>query len=211
MRESLNGAYSDVLSSDFLTGRHVAPGDVKLHCLVISALAVALLLGVLASPAAAQEPACDAVLDNATNATGGPGGQLADAIGDQGSDIGSELNDRWFDARLANATSNASRADIIAAEVNRIEARLNRTEACWRAAGTGGGGNVASELTPRQVEALERQALSLHRRINETQDHAAALSPDLREQRDIGPERIAALERRVVGLRESLAERDADT
>lgn len=184
----------------------------KLHCIVLSALAVVLLLGVFTSPAAAQESACDAVLDNATNATTGPGGQLADAIGDQGSDIGSELNDRWFDARLANATSNASRADIIATEVDRIEARLNRTEACWQAAGTGGEGeNAASELTPRQVDALEQQALSLHRRINETQDHAAALSPDLREQHDIGPERIAALERRVVGLRESLTERDADT
>ena len=196
-----------VPTSDFLTGPCVASCNVRPHRIVLAVFTVVLALGAVTAPVAAQESACGTVLDDASNASAGPGGQLADAIGDQGSEIGSELNDRWFDARLANATSDAARAEIIANEVERVEARLDLTERCVRGRESGNEGESgASELTRQQVDALERQALSLHRRINETRSHAAALPQTLRERHDIGSDRFTTLERRVVALRESLSE-----
>jgi hypothetical protein len=178
---------------------------VKLHWVVLTGVTLLLMLGVATAPAAAQESACDAVIDNATNATTGPGGELSDAIGEQGSDIGNELSDRWLDARLDNATSDAERAGVLGTVTDRIEARLNLTETClWGERMPEEVDPKVRELTPRQVDALEQQTQSLHRRLNDTRNHSASLPGDLRAQQDIGRERLSALERRIVRVRESL-------
>lgn len=195
-----------------MAGARVDPADVRLNHLALSAFAVVLAFGVLASPAAAQDSACDAVLENATDGTAGPGGALAEAIGDRGSEIGEELSDRWFDARIANATTDGERAEIIATEVDRIEARLERTEACVRTPeADADSGQVASELTERQLDALERRAATLHHRLNASRDHATALSTDRRDSYNLTTDRFERLERRTVALRESIAGADAGT
>lgn len=191
-----------------MTRPRVVPSDVRSHCVVLTGVTLLVLLGIATAPAAAQESACGTILDNATGTTTGPGGQLADAIGNQGSDIGDELNDRWVEARLENASSDAARADILAAEADRIEARLNLTEQCL---GTGqptdGSDPTTRELTPRQVDALEREIRTLHRRINVTRNRSAEFSSFMRARHDIEPERFSALERRVIAARESVAAR----
>ena len=179
---------------------------------VLSLAAVTLVL--LASPASAQQTACTEVLGNQSeeNRTQlAPGERLAGVIGSQRERIGSALNDRWFDARLANATTARQRADIVAAEVERIAGNVSTLERCLgvnrsrrttdvdgRAAGLGG---RAVDLDPARREALGNRTRSLHRRLNETQVEAGRLAASLRERHRIDAERLAALERRLVALR----------
>ena len=181
--------------------------DVKPLGFVLLAAAIGLVLFV--PTASAQEAACTDLLENrndVTDASSGPGGLLADAIGDQRDEIGSELNDRWFDARLENATSARERAQIIADEVERIESNVSTLERCW---GINRGERAAdrslSELDDDERAALENHTRSLHRRLNETRAEADRLPESLREEHDIDSETLSSLERRIVAVRNATA------
>lgn len=175
------------------------------------ATAVLLLVGagalLLVPAASAQQTACDEVLDNRSNTSSGPGGQLADAIGDQREEIENSLEDTWLDARLANASSDRERAEILSQEVERIEERITTIERCWWGDRTEREtvGNVA-DLDARQIDYLWNRTRLLHRQLNETRSEAARLSTSLREGYDIDDETLEELEERVVALRTSVNE-----
>ena len=153
----------------------------------------------------AQAPACQGILDTRNATPTGPGGQLAEAIGNQGNEIGSELDDRRFESRLANATSDAERARIIAEEVDRIEKRLATLERCSGSNGTAGATAGSSvELNPGERDVLRNHTRSLQRRVNETQVEAARLDASLREAHGIDAQSLTALERRIESLRSDL-------
>lgn len=170
---------------------------------------VSLLLGVLAvgavaPAAAAQDGACDGLL---ANATGGPGGELAGAIGEQESTLESELDDRRFQARLDNASSPEERARVVAAELDRIEQRVAAIGACassLRAARDDG--NLTDEEFREGMAALEAHAAATHERLNQTAAAAAALPADVRREYDAGEERVNVVASQVTSLRASLNE-----
>lgn len=160
-----------------------------------------------ATPASAQQSACDEVLNDRNNSSAGPGGQLADAIDNQGDEISNSLWDQWLDARLAEASSNESRARIIAQGVGQIDDRLTTIETCWWGERADGETvNNTANLDERQIESLLERVHSHHQRVNETRAAAANLSAPLRERYDIDNETFATLDRRVVALRASLNE-----
>lgn len=193
----------------------------RARTLAVALLAVTLGVVLLASPAAAQEPACTEMLDNRTDenrSQSAPGGRLAAVIGDQRDSIGSALddsprNDPWLDDRLANATTARERARIVADEARRIEGNVSTLERCWganRSASNSSEWSVGSErranetaveLGPERRDALENLTRSLHRRVNETRAEAEPLPAPLRREHGVDTESLDGLERRVVALR----------
>lgn len=172
----------------------------------VAVLAVAAASVLLAPTASAQETACEEALETAGNLSAEPGEQLADAIGDQREEIGGTPDDRRFDARLANATSNESRAEIVADEVDRVEDRLAALERCLTDYQSDAETDDAVDASDRSaVDALREQARALHRRLNETERAAERLPVTLREANDVEEERFEELERRIVELRDELA------
>ncbi len=189
--------------------------------LAVALLAVTGGFVLLASPAAGQGhgAACIEMLENRTGANAtdanrtvsAPGGRLAAAIGNQREEIGSALNDsarndRWFDDRLANATTARERAGIVADEAERIESNVTTLEGCWASNRSEPvSGERAVDLDPGQRDALANLTRSLHRRLNETRAEADGLPAPLREEYGVDEASLAALERRVVALRNHTA------
>lgn len=185
--------------------------DVKTLTFVLLAATMGLVLFV--PTASAQEAACTDVLENRStvhNASSAPGGLLADAIGDQRDEIGSELNDRWFDARLENATSTRERAGIVAEEVERIESNVSTLERCWGIDRSEGVADRSlGELDADERTTLENHTRSLHRRLNETRAEADRFPESLRDEYDLDAETLTSLERRVVAVRNATSREES--
>lgn len=174
------------------------------RALLLWVVAGALLAGT--TTAVAQERSCAELLREGT-ATSEPGEQLADVVGAQESAVETEINDRWFDARLANATTVEERADIVADERERIEERLETLGDCRRRLAERRQNDAVGEETVRRwLDGLETRSAVLHRRVNETAVEAGRLPGPAREEHDLTPEALTDLERRIVELREPLEE-----
>ncbi|WP_248895189.1 DUF7096 domain-containing protein [Haloplanus halobius] len=103
---------------------------------VVFALVVAVAVGMVAAPVSAltTDRAGVAPQTTATAEAGGnesasneslaPGQRLAGVVGVQGAEIDGELEERTFEARVSRARSNASKAAVVATEVNDIRDRL---------------------------------------------------------------------------------------
>jgi hypothetical protein len=170
---------------------------------VLLAVAAGFLL--FAPTATAQQATCTEGLENHTNlsdAAATPGGLLADAIGDQREVIGSELNDRWFDARLENATSTRERARIVADEVDRIESNVSTLERCWGINRTERDANrTLEDLSDDERASLTNYTRSLHQRLNETRTEADKLPRSVRGDYDLDDEGLTSLEERILAVR----------
>jgi hypothetical protein len=139
--------------------------------------------------------------DNATVVS--PGQELAGAVDAQGASVRSELWNRTLTERLDNATTPAQRAEVVAEEVELLnasivmlnESRENLTEA-WE----------DDELTEGEYRAsLSRfvvHAYAVEQRANQTVRAAEDLSARTREHHDINVIRIKDLEKRAEGLYE---------
>ena len=173
--------------------------------LVFVLLAATMGLGLFVPTASAQGATCTDFLENRTgpsNASSAPGGLLADAIGDQRDEIGSELGDTWLDARLENATSTRSRARVVSEAVNRIETNVSTLERCLgidRPRRTAD--RSQAELDADERPAVANYTRSLHRRLNATRAEADRLPDAVRDEYDVDAETLTSLERRVVALR----------
>jgi len=143
--------------------------DARPLALLLLAAAVGLVLFV--PTASAQDVSCTELLENRSgvpNASSAPGGLLADAIGDQRDEIGNELDD-GFEARLDNATSARERTNVIAEEVERIEANVSTIERCWGPTGpnrspTGASTNSTRVSARRWKTTRRRSATASTRR-----------------------------------------------
>ncbi|WP_440008262.1 hypothetical protein [Halomicrococcus sp. SG-WS-1] len=167
---------------------------------------VGVLLAATTPTTVAQERSCAELLREGT-VTSEPGEQLADVVGAQESAVETQINDRWFDARLANATTVEERADIVSDERERIEERLETLGDCRRQLGERRRNDAVGEETVRRwLDGLETRSAVLHRRVNETAVEAGRLPATAREEHDLTPEALTDLERRIVELRESLEE-----
>lgn len=175
----------------------------RTYLLAMVVIAVGLLVAA-PTTALAQDDACDVILEDDVNVTTGPGGELADAIGDQRSEIASELDDRRFEARLDNATTEEERATNVSAELERIETHLDALETCWESHETAHlDGNVADQLDPAEIETVHEQAQSVHTRFNDTAAEATNLSAPVRDEHGISVESLNELEQRIETMREA--------
>jgi hypothetical protein len=186
--------------------------DARPLALLLLAAAVGLVLFV--PTASAQDVSCTELLENRSgvpNASSAPGGLLADAIGAQRDEIGNELDD-GFEARLDNATSARERTNVIAEEVERIEANVSTIERCW---GTNGTEPVANrsldELNASERATLENHTASLRDRLNATRTEADRLPRSVRIRHDVDDRRLTALERRVVAARNATTSEESTT
>lgn len=161
---------------------------------------------VVAAPVGATSPddgtVCPTVIGNDTDATDSPGKQLADAVGEQESTVKRELADRGFNATLANATGDESRAAVVAAEVERTEHRLDELEGC-RANITAArnAGRLNERAYRERVSAVAPKVATVSDRLNRTARVAETLPEALREEYDINATELGMLETRVESLR----------
>lgn len=166
---------------------------------LVVAMVIAGASGVAVGQGDAGDP-CTEVLANGTN--GEPGEELAGAIGEQEFAIDSELADRRFEARLDNASSDEERARIIAAEFERLEAHVDRLEAC--------GAVLENESGDGERErALAVRANATAERVNDTAAAAERLPDDLRREYGVDTAAFDSLLQRVLVLRESFGPADA--
>jgi hypothetical protein len=166
-------------------------------------LLVALVVAGAAGLAAGQGDAgsaCEGLLTNGTD--GEPGEELAGAIGEQESAIDSELADRRFDARLRNASSDEERAEIIAAELDRLRTHADALAACAEALPAED--DATDEQRRERERALAARANATAARVNETAAEARTLPGDLRSEYGVEADAFDALLERVLALRESL-------
>lgn len=154
------------------------------------------------------DDACDGVLTNRTD--GEPGEELAGAIGEQESEIDSELGDRRFEARLRNASTDAERAEVIASELDRLRTHADALEACAAFLhDENDAGDLSDEALREQERALAARANATADRINETAAEARRLPADLRQEYGIDADAFDALLERVLALRESFGAANA--
>lgn len=186
-----------------LSTGHGGPRGARMNAIVLLVALVGLLL--LVPTASAQSTACDEIVETRSNASSEPGEQLTDVIGDRNDELGRELDDARFKARLANATSDRERARIVAERVTRLEERLSTLDRCWQSRlDARENGNGSAELNTTQIDSPQQQIRSLHQRVNGTRAAADRLPPSLRERYVIDTDTFDTLEQRVVTLRQTV-------
>ncbi|QIB80099.1 hypothetical protein G3A49_12720 [Haloferax volcanii] len=137
--------------------------------------------GSVAAPVAQTTANDSATTDTAGNDSAAssetlPGQRLSAVIGVQGSETNGELERRSFDARFANANSNASKAAVVATQVETVRERLTELEQrrdrleAQRENGTLSEGQYRARLT-RTVADIERTRSML----NQTTDAASTV------------------------------------
>ncbi|RDZ64072.1 hypothetical protein C5B90_13300 [Haloferax sp. Atlit-12N] len=137
--------------------------------------------GSAAAPVAQTTANDSATNDTATNDSAAssetlPGQRLSAVIGVQGSETDGELERRTFEARFANANSNASKAAVVSTQVETVRERLTELEQrrdrleAQRANGTLSEGQYRARLT-QTVADIERTRSML----NQTADAASTV------------------------------------
>ncbi|WP_148414825.1 hypothetical protein [Haloferax sp. KTX1] len=137
--------------------------------------------GSVAAPVAQTTANDSATNDSAASSETLPGQRLSAVIGVQGSETDGELERRAFETRFANANSNASKAAVVATQVDTVRERLTELEQrkdrleAQHADGTLSEGQYRVLLT-RTVADIERTRSML----NQTTDAASTVpSEDL--------------------------------
>lgn len=159
--------------------------------LLLAAVVVGSLLAAVPLGAAAQ--------DNETETL--PGEQFAGVVGAQEAELDGELETRAFGIAVANADSDAERAELIAERFDRNDEQLAEIEARHqtlreqRDAGNISEGTYRAKVTIAVAEASA---------TNQTTNAAAGVATDLpesvRSDYDIDDERVRALRNNAAGL-----------
>lgn len=130
-----------------------------------------------------------------------PGQRLAGAVGAQGASVEGELWNRTLSDRLSNATTPAERAEVVASEVETLEAYLEALEGVRE--------NLTGEWTRAEISegeyrtslaALVVRARLVELRANRTARAAADLPAVLRERENVNETRVRDLETRARDL-----------
>jgi hypothetical protein len=152
--------------------------------LLLAAVVVGSLLAAVPLGAAAQ--------DNETETL--PGEQFTGVVGAQEAELDGELETRAFGIAVANADSDAERAELIAERFDRNDEQLAEIEARHqtlreqRDAGTISEGTYRAKLTIAVAEAS-----ATNQTTNAAADEAADLPENVRSDYDIDDERVRAL------------------
>ena len=174
---------------------------------VVAALVVAAVAVPVAGMAAVGEPvpaADDTVAQtdtNSSNATVAPGERLSGVVGVQKAEVEGEVNRRAFGLQIANASTNASKASVIAGQFENIQQRLaaleqrkaNLTEARQN-------GSISEGKYRAQVAELSARLDAARNLANETGEESAGLPADLLEARGVNATAIQTLQQRASEL-----------
>lgn len=127
-----------------------------------------------------------------------PGQQLAGVVGEQQSVVARELETRGFNATLDNATGTDERAAVVAAELDRIDARIEALEACRDALEAASeSGDIGQTAFDDRVEALDSALADLQDRLNRTERVARTIHDRVRRDHDIEQDRFDDLHDRI--------------
>ena len=174
---------------------------------VVAALVVAAVAVPVAGMAAVGEPvpATDESVaqtdTNSSNATVAPGERLSGVVGVQKAEVEGEVNRRAFGLQIANASTNASKASVVAGQFDNIQQRLaaleqrkaNLTEARQN-------GSISEGKYRAQVAELSARLDAARNLANETGEESKGLPADLLEARGVNATAIQTLQQRASEL-----------
>lgn len=124
----------------------------------------------------------------------GTGNGYAGVVGAQDAELREEYQSRSFESRLSQASSNESRAKIIAAETDRIESKLETLET------TKAGFEEIDDDNRAQITSFVAQSRALERRFERVNRSAKTLPPALRSSNDLSEQRFSELRDRIESL-----------
>jgi len=160
-----------------------------LAAMVISLAAIAGGVTAAAGPAAAPQVAAN---DTTANATA-PGAQLAGVVGVQQAEVDSDLDNRTFGLRVANADSDAERAAIIAERQNSTQAQLaSQSDRLATLREARANGTISNAEYRARVATVAAQAADTERDAAQLNRTARRLPDAVRERTNIN---VSAIER----------------
>lgn len=171
--------------------------------LVASVAAAVSVVGAAGGPDAGQARAASGggVAPAATNWSAPlPGSQYASVVSAQGAEVESTYYDQAFSVRLANATTNDSRAAVVASEVTAIRARLTQLESRRAALANASDEALEDGEESARVTQLVAQSRALAGRIDRVEAVAATLPQPVRERYDVTASTFSSLRDRADAL-----------
>ncbi len=136
-----------------------------------------------------------------SNATTLPGAQYAGAVGAQAAEVDAEHRDLTLAVRLDNATTNASRARVVAAELDDVRSTVADLEARADALDATLEGETADDgEATSQGTVLVARAVALERHLTDLEAVAASLPDAVRERHDVTTARFDDLKSRLDSL-----------
>jgi hypothetical protein len=178
----------------------------RVSALIVALVAVATIAAVPMAGVATQAegPATDAPTENATTADVSnasatpPGAQLAGVVGVGQAEIDAEVDDRAFGIRVAQAASNASRADVVSDRLGEVEERVAELERERDALQQARENGSMSEGEYRaRTATLAARTRSAERAANQSADVAQGLPAALLESTGINATAIRTLAERA--------------
>ncbi len=124
----------------------------------------------------------------------GAGNDYGSIVGAQEAELRGAYQSRSFESRLSTATSNESRAAIVAAETDRIEATLDALET-QRA-----GSTAIDDANRTEITSFVAQSHVLERRFERVNRSVESLSAAVRSSNNLSEERFDALRERIESL-----------
>lgn len=132
------------------------------------------------------------------NSTVEPGEQLTGVVSVQDAEIDSDLSDRTFGVRIANAESDEAKADIVADRLDEIEERLDEHEAELEALTEARENGEISEGEYRsEIAGIVAESAGLERAARQTGETASEVPPNVLDERGIDIEAIEDLQRQA--------------
>lgn len=123
-----------------------------------------------------------------------PGEQLAGIVAVQQAEIDGELDSRSFENRVSNATSNGSKARIVADQLNESRERLETLRERRSELGAAReAGNLSRGRYQAQAARLTAEIRSLQRLLNRSSDAAQELPADVKRANGIDDEEVERL------------------
>jgi hypothetical protein len=161
--------------------------------LAATVIALAAIGGVTAAPGPATTAAPQiAANDTTANATA-PGAQLAGVVGVQQAEVDSDLDNRTFGLRVANADSDEERAAIIAERQNTTRAQLaSQTDRLAALREARANGTISNAEYRARVATVAAQAADTERDAAQLNRTARRLPDGVRERNNIN---VSAIER----------------
>ncbi|MFB6296703.1 MAG: hypothetical protein ABEH66_07705 [Halobacteriales archaeon] len=143
--------------------------------------------------------AADGHVDNdsanaSANGSVGPGAMLTGVVGVQRAEIEGEVEVRSFGLRIANATSNASKASVVAEEVQALRDRLADLREEKRALQEARqNGSITTDQYKARLAALNTRVQSTKRLANQTEAATRGIPEDVLREKGVNVTAIRAL------------------
>jgi len=175
-------------------------GTILMAIMLVAALA-AMPLGAAAALADGSEDSSNDNADASENNSVEPGEQLTGVVGVQDAEIDGEVSDRTFGIKIANAQSDAAKADIVGDRLAEIEERLDEHEAELEELEEARENGEISEGEYRsEIAKVTAENANTERAAEQAGETAGELPEDVLEERGINVEAIQELQEQASEL-----------